>query len=114
MGTTMGTTMGGEGAAGEKRKKTSPNTTPKKTKRARFVSPKNPSKSKDKATTGTDTGPDETTALTAPSKNKVQSGAFIDSSDEAGTKLPHNNSITQNTTTDTVKIGRASCRERVF
>lgn len=99
----MGTTMGGEGAASEKRKKTSPNTTPKKTKRARFVSPENPSKSKDKATTGTDTGPDETTAITAPSKNKVQSGAFIDSSDEAGTKLPHNNSITQNTTTDTVR-----------
>lgn len=94
--------MGAVGGAGDKRKKTSPNTTPKKTKRARFVSPENPSKGEDNATTGTGTGPNEVIAQTSPSKKKVKSGAFIDSSDESDATVTHNTSTTRSTT-DTVK-----------
>ena len=102
----MDTTRGGvvSGGGDGKRKKTSPNTTPKKTKRARFVSPDNSSKGEDKTTTGTGTGPNEATAHTSPPRKKVQSGAFIDSSDESDATVAYNTSTTQSTTdTDTTR-----------
>lgn len=91
--------MGGvNGAADGKRKKTSPSTTPKKTKRARYVSPGNASSGEDKTTIGTFTGPNEVIACTSPPKMKVQSGTFIDSSDESDATVAYNISTTQSTT----------------
>ena len=91
--------MGGvSGAGDDKRKKTSPNITPKKTKRTRFLSPNKSSKGQCKTMTSTRTYHYEVTAHTSLPKMKFHSDAFIDSSDEWGATIAYSTSTTQSTT----------------
>ena len=91
--------MGGVSGAGDgRRKKTSPNPTPKKTKRTRFLSPNNSSKGEGHTMPSTSIYPYEVTAHTLLPKMKVQSGASIESSEESDATVAYSTSTTQSTT----------------